>query len=123
MENVSIERATARKAIDMAKAIAHPERHDILKLIAATEGGRTVTNIYTDPVFRNRAGGELDQSICSQHLAYLRKCGLVTTEKQGKHIIYSVNQTVYNEAAKLLTSLADLMPLEVKKQQRRKAAA
>jgi DNA-binding transcriptional ArsR family regulator len=43
----------------------------------------TVTSLY----------GKLrmDQSATSQHLAILRKAGLVNTERDGKHIYYSVN--------------------------------
>ena len=33
----------------------------------------------------------LEQSRASHHLACLRNCGLVTTERQGKQIIYTVN--------------------------------
>ena len=33
-----------------------------------------------------------EQSVMSQHLAILRKAGLVTTERQGKSVLYSVNQ-------------------------------
>lgn len=33
----------------------------------------------------------LDQSATSQHLAVLRKAGLVNTERDGKSIYYSVN--------------------------------
>ena len=33
-----------------------------------------------------------EQSVMSQHLAILRKAGLVNTERQGKHVFYSVNE-------------------------------
>jgi DNA-binding transcriptional ArsR family regulator len=33
----------------------------------------------------------LDQSATSQHLAILRKAGFVNTERDGKHIYYSIN--------------------------------
>lgn len=33
----------------------------------------------------------LEQSVASQHLAILRRAGLVTTERSGRQIYYSVN--------------------------------
>lgn len=43
----------------------------------------TVTQLYVKL--------RLEQSVASQHLAILRKAGLVSTERQGKFIFYSVN--------------------------------
>jgi DNA-binding transcriptional ArsR family regulator len=43
----------------------------------------TVTEIYIKL--------KLEQSVASQHLAILRKAGIVSTERDGKCIFYSVN--------------------------------
>ncbi|WEK36615.1 MAG: metalloregulator ArsR/SmtB family transcription factor [Candidatus Pseudobacter hemicellulosilyticus] len=64
------------------RALNHKLRQQILKLI--DEHKRlTVTEIYV----RLR----LEQSVASQHLAILRRAGIVKTERDGKFIYYSVN--------------------------------
>ena len=35
----------------------------------------------------------LEQSVASQQLALLRKAGLVSVERAGKHVLYSVNHS------------------------------
>lgn len=115
METIQlIDRATARKAIFMAKTLEHQDRQRILAhLLAAGGAGCTVTNIYTADAFRNRPadqGGEMEQSECSQHLSWLRRHGYVTTERQGKHIIYTANTAIIMAAEVAMTALAALMP-------------
>lgn len=70
-----------KKASLVFRAINHPLRLRILQLIHRQER-MTVTAIFT----RLR----MKQSITSQHLAILRKAGLVCTEKKGKNIFYDV---------------------------------
>jgi DNA-binding transcriptional ArsR family regulator len=57
-------------------------RQQILTLIE-TEDKITVTEIYV----RMR----LEQSVASQHLAILRRAGIVSTQRDGKFIYYTVN--------------------------------
>jgi len=113
-----IDRADARKAIFMAKTVEHNDRRLILEMLLASPEGRTVTNIYTDVTFRNRPskeGGELDQSVCSQHLAWLRKHGFVSTQRDGKNIIYTANTDHIRAAETAIIALAALMPEETAK--------
>lgn len=113
--------ATAKKAIFLAKAIAHKDRAKILEMIIeGGEGGRTVTNLYTAPVFRDRANGHMDQSICSAHLAWLRKAGLVTTERSGKLIFYKPNNAIIMAASMAIVSTAAILP-ETKAPRQRKS--
>lgn len=64
------------------RAINHKLRQVIIKTI--DEAGKiTVTQLYVKL--------RLEQSVCSQHLAILRKAGIVTTAREGKFIYYSVN--------------------------------
>ena len=51
--------------------------------LLADNGAMCVTDIYV----RLR----LDQSICSQHLAILRRAGMVEAVRQGKLIWYQLN--------------------------------
>jgi DNA-binding transcriptional ArsR family regulator len=114
---ILIDRATARKAIFMAKTLEHKERQQILAhIMAAGDAGCTVTNIYTADTFRNRPqaqGGEMEQSECSQHLSWLRRHGLVAAERQGKFIIYTANKATIEAAGTAITALAGLVPEKV----------
>jgi DNA-binding transcriptional ArsR family regulator len=67
------------------RAVNHKLRKQILDTFK--ENGRmTVTELYV----RLR----LEQSVASQHLAILRKAGMVKTEREGKFIYYDVNKPV-----------------------------
>lgn len=71
-----------KKAALVLRALNHKLRQQLLKLIE-DEKKITVTEIYV----RLR----LEQSVASQHLAILRKAGIVNTERDGKFIFYTVN--------------------------------
>ncbi|MBC7868317.1 MAG: helix-turn-helix transcriptional regulator [Gloeobacteraceae cyanobacterium ES-bin-316] len=71
-----------KKAALVLRALNHKLRQQILTLIE-TEKKITVTEIYV----RLR----LEQSVASQHLAILRRAGIVITQRDGKFIYYTVN--------------------------------
>lgn len=72
-----------KKARAILRAVDHKLRRQILTVIR--EQKRVdVTSIYV----RLR----LEQSVCSQHLAIMRKAGIVIAERDGKYIYYSVNE-------------------------------
>ena len=71
-----------KKAALILRAINHKLRQQMMKLIHQHEK-MTVTEIYVKL--------RLEQSVASQHLAILRKAGLVTTTRDGKFIFYSIN--------------------------------
>jgi ArsR family transcriptional regulator, virulence genes transcriptional regulator len=71
-----------KKGALVLRALNHKLRQQILTLIEA-EKKITVTEIY----IRMR----LEQSVASQHLAILRRAGIVTTQREGKFIYYTVN--------------------------------
>jgi len=48
----------------------------------------------------------LEQSVASQHLAILRRAGVVITERQGKFIYYSLDKDRLNQISKLVEDLA-----------------
>lgn len=72
-----------KKAALVLRSINHKLRQQMLKLIYE-HGKMTVTEIYVKL--------RLEQSVASQHLAILRKAGLVLTLRDGKYIYYSVNE-------------------------------
>lgn len=81
-DSVKVDFLTLKKAAMILRALNHKLRQQIVKLV--DENKRlTVTEIYV----RLR----LEQSVASQHLAILRKAGILKTERDGKFIYYSVN--------------------------------
>jgi DNA-binding transcriptional ArsR family regulator len=81
-KELPIEVIQVKKAALIFRAINHPLRKQMLQLLH--ENVRmTVTEIFIKL--------RLEQSVASQHLAVLRKAGMVNTERQGKFIFYSVN--------------------------------
>lgn len=87
---------TLKKAAMILRAANHKLRQLILKLI--DENRRmTVTEIYIKL--------RLEQSVASQHLAILRRAGLVKTEREGKFIYYSVNAARIAEVTRFAANL------------------
>lgn len=95
-DELKIEVLSLKKAALILRAINHKLRMQILKLIHA-QGKLTVTEIYVKL--------RLEQSVASQHLAILRRAGLVTTDRDGKFIYYSVNQDRLAEIQRLSRDL------------------
>src|SRR4051812_36221225 len=85
-----------KKAALILRAINHKLRQQIMKLIHQN-GKMTVTEIYVKL--------RLEQSVASQHLAILRKAGVVTTSRDGKFIYYSVDHERLDEISRLLQEL------------------
>jgi DNA-binding transcriptional ArsR family regulator len=83
-----IEAVPIKKTALLLRAINHPLRQQILQHLHLNLR-MTVTQIFIK--FR------IEQSVASQHLALLRKAGLVYTKKEGKCVFYSVNYNRLNE--------------------------
>ncbi|MBS1762113.1 MAG: winged helix-turn-helix transcriptional regulator [Bacteroidetes bacterium] len=81
-ETVNINYHNVKKASLVLRALNHKLRQQILALIEA-EKKITVTEIYVKM--------RLEQSVASQHLAIMRRAGIVTTQREGKFIYYLVN--------------------------------
>ncbi|WP_231402000.1 ArsR/SmtB family transcription factor [Panacibacter microcysteis] len=71
-----------KKAMLILRALNHKLRQQILKLLDEKRKV-TVTEIYIEL--------RLEQSVTSQHLAILRRAGLVVALREGKFIYYAVN--------------------------------
>ncbi|HEX6334981.1 MAG TPA: metalloregulator ArsR/SmtB family transcription factor [Flavisolibacter sp.] len=82
MDTLDLKTLELKKASLIFRAINHKLRQQMVKLIHE-QGRMTVTQIYIKL--------RLEQSVASQHLAILRKAGLVCTERDGKFIFYSLN--------------------------------
>ena len=73
---------TIREAKNVYRAINHNLRRQILELIHQRKK-MTVTAIYRKL--------DIEQSLASQQLAILREAKIVNTERDRRHIYYSVN--------------------------------
>lgn len=78
----AVSRATIKAAQMILRALNHQLRRKILETILNNKNCLTVSEIYAMLL--------LEQSVASQHLAILRRAGAVTTQREGKHIFYSV---------------------------------
>lgn len=87
-QQVKIDLLRTKKAALVLRAINHKLRQQILKYIDDKEV-TAVTEIYVKL--------KIEQSVASQHLAILRRAGLVTTRRDGKFIYYTVNYTGLQE--------------------------
>ncbi len=96
ISSVNIDYNALKKAALVLRALNHKLRQQLLKLIEE-EKKITVTEIYV----RLR----LEQSVASQHLAILRKAGIVNTERDGKFIFYTVNFKRLEEISQFVKNL------------------
>lgn len=77
---VKINFVQTKKAALILRAVNHKLRQQMLKLLDENKK-MTVTELYVKL--------RLEQSVASQHLAILRRAGIVTTIRNGKFIFYS----------------------------------
>ena len=75
---------------DAFKALSDPTRRKILELLS--EGELTAGEIA--------AHFEMAKPSVSHHLNILKSAGLITDERRGQNIVYSVNLTVFQELIK-----------------------
>lgn len=83
------EKEILKRAKQKIRALNHPLREKMLALISNSNNKMNVTEIYVKL--------RIEQSVASQHLAILRNEGLVTTERNGKVIHYSVDKDAVKE--------------------------
>ncbi len=79
---LNIDYHNIKKAAMVLRSINHKLRQQIIKTIYDNQRV-TVTQLYVKL--------RLEQSVASQHLAILRKAGIVGTQRDGKFIFYSIN--------------------------------
>lgn len=93
---VKVDFVHSKKAALILRSINHKLRQQIIKLLDDSQK-MTVTEIYVKL--------RLEQSVASQHLAILRRAGIVATTRDGKFIYYSVNYTRLAEVVKFVETL------------------
>ena len=81
-QQIKVDYLRTKKAALILRAVNHKLRQQMIKLIDEKQKV-VVTEIYVKL--------KLEQSVASQHLAILRRAGIVSTQRDGKFIYYSVN--------------------------------
>ena len=87
-----------RNAVLVLRAINHELRRQIIQLLQSKDR-LTVTDIYI--------ALRIEQSVASQHLAILRKAGIVRPEREGKFIYYSIERERLALINQLITDLKE----------------
>src|SRR3954470_7370121 len=95
-DEVKIDFLQVKKSSLILRALNHKLRQQILKLLEE-QRKLTVTEIYVQL--------RLEQSVASQHLAILRRAGIVRTEREGKFIYYTLNSPRIAEIGNCITDL------------------
>ena len=81
---VTVDFLNLKKGAMILRALNHKLRQQMVRLL--DENKRlTVTELYIQL--------RLEQSVASQHLAILRRAGIVKTERDGKFIYYTISSS------------------------------
>ncbi|MGK0363500.1 MAG: DNA-binding transcriptional ArsR family regulator [Saprospiraceae bacterium] len=96
-QDIQLDYAELRKAVLVLRAVNHKLRQRVIDLLEEHER-MTVTDIYIKL--------RLEQSVASQHLAILRRAGVVATERHGKFIYYALDQERLSQISRLVEELA-----------------
>ena len=96
-EDVKVDFLQLKKSAMILRALNHKLRQQLLHLLDE-QPKITVTEIYVKL--------RLEQSVVSQHLAIMRRAGIVSTKREGKFIYYSVN---YNRLKEINTFIEQLV--------------
>lgn len=92
----SLDHLSIKKASLTFRAINHPLRQEMIRMIDS-KGHATVTELFVEM--------RLEQSVASQHLAILRRAGIVKKEREGKFMYYKLNLERLELLNKMVTDL------------------
>lgn len=93
---LQIDYLSIKKAALVLRALNHKLRQQMIKLLEEHQR-MTVTDLYVQL--------RLEQSVASQHLAILRRAGIVKAERDGKFIYYRINE----ERVRRINSFVDTL--------------
>lgn len=86
--------AKQNRIADVAKALAHPARIAILEFLASQNSCVCGDIVEELP---------LSQATVSQHLAELKRIGLIMGEIEGPRVCYCIDKKAWDEAKQLLS--------------------
>jgi DNA-binding transcriptional ArsR family regulator len=96
--DIELDYLELRKAVMVLRAVNHKLRQHIIDLLESNVK-MTVTDLYIKL--------RLEQSVASQHLAILRKAGVVVTDRDGKFIYYTLDKERLNQISRLVEELTE----------------
>ncbi|WP_376870629.1 ArsR/SmtB family transcription factor [Albirhodobacter sp. R86504] len=97
MSNPPFSAPSDQQLCDLAKALAHPARLRILRLLLATPG--CIGGDIVDAV-------GLAQSTVSEHLRILKAAGVITGEIAGPRVCYALNAAAFDPITEFMASLS-----------------
>ena len=97
-ENIKLDYVAVKTAAMTLRAINHKLRQQIVRLLEEHKR-MNVTDIYVKL--------RLEQSVASQHLAILRRANIVSTQREGKFIHYSLNHKRIADIAQFINELVN----------------
>ena len=86
--------AKQNRIADLAKALAHPARVAIVEFLASKDA--CICGDIVDEL-------PLSQATVSQHLAELKRVGLIKGEIEGPRVCYCIDKNAWDEAKQLLS--------------------
>jgi DNA-binding transcriptional ArsR family regulator len=92
----ALDQLSIKKASLTFRAINHPLRLEMIRMIDS-KGHATVTELFIEM--------RLEQSVASQHLAILRRAGIVKKIRDGKFMYYKLNLEKLQLLNKIITDL------------------
>ncbi|MFN6375280.1 MAG: ArsR/SmtB family transcription factor [Chitinophagia bacterium] len=92
----SLDHLSIKKASLVFRAMNHQLRQEMIRMIDKN-GHVTVTDIFVEM--------RLEQSVASQHLAILRRAGIVVPERDGKFVYYKLNDERLSMINKMIQDL------------------
>ncbi|MFN0176160.1 MAG: ArsR/SmtB family transcription factor [Saprospiraceae bacterium] len=98
-----------RPAVRILRALAHPLRLRIIRVIEENNGSANVGEIF--------ATLKIEQSVASQHLRILRQAALVNTRRDRKFVYYSLD---YDRIALATSAIGFLEKMDIAPKKNRK---
>jgi len=95
-EKIEVKFPELRKMMLTARALEHDIRKKIITILSE-DNKLTVTELYLKL--------KIEQSVASQHLAILRKTGVLDYSRDGKFIYYSLNKLQLQRIASFIDEL------------------
>jgi len=94
---LKLEYKNLRKSVLTLRAVNHKLRLKIIKMLTVKKQ-LSVTEIYVKL--------RLEQSVASQHLAIMRRAGVVKTTRKGKNIYYELDNNRLKSIANFISDIS-----------------
>jgi DNA-binding transcriptional ArsR family regulator len=103
-----------RRGLLMARAVEHKMRSELIAVLRTYKEPPTVEALFEKHEYTMHNGRRyVNQAEMSQALAILRRAGLVTSERRGKNIHYTVNELQVRRIEQLLLTMGKLAPSKI----------